>query len=248
MQQKAREEVGMDSELIYECAVCGAQKRVPVTLTCGGIVSSRALDRRGWSHEDLENSLGILRCEVCGHASPDLCVPPSEPDSSWLAAADPRVDLLPTRLLAWSRILEDAGQVEEAGWVALHAAWASDDLGEPDRAAAARLRSVQLLRGARSEGGLVCGDRQENALIFAETLRLAGAFDEAAKEVPAAAAGRSEWVSAAAAFEAELIERRDGGRYLMPEIQRPSRWFSVRVFNWLRRGLHQGKDRGRGTS
>jgi len=88
---------------------------------------------------------------------------------------------LANRLLCWSILQETVGEVSEAGWASLHAAWACDDRDATRAAQECRLRAVQLFRAARERRLSFAPDVGAEEAVLADILRRAHNHDEVQK-------------------------------------------------------------------
>jgi len=87
---------------------------------------------------------------------------------------------LANRFLCWSMIQQEAGQIAEAGWAALHAAWVCDDgNGFASAAIACRRRSVELLGEAKARGQKFCRYAGEEDALLVDLFRRTNQMDHA---------------------------------------------------------------------
>jgi len=83
---------------------------------------------------------------------------------------------LANHFLCWAIIQEETGNYPEAGWGALHAAWACDDAGMNNSAHACRLRAIQLFQQAKKRKMPFAQDAGVEEAILADLLRRTGQF------------------------------------------------------------------------
>ena len=75
-------------------------------------------------------------------------------------------------------ILNHVEQYADAGWTALHAAWACDDAGDDASAQRARLLAVDYWQHGKRHGQPF-GELPEEFALATDVLRRAGKFEEA---------------------------------------------------------------------
>lgn len=178
-----------------------------------------------------------MRCPNCGYCASDLSTVHEKvlglvgSEAYQRILADPGLPEAARKFVCHARILEAAGQLADAGWVALQGAWVCDD-DEEDRAEARRTDgepgaagefcrdlAIQFwVRGKRA--GEPFADRAEEFALLADVLRRAGRFDEALLTCNQGLAEDNlpEVVDHILRFEKTRIQARDRGRYSLAEI------------------------------
>jgi hypothetical protein len=132
---------------------------------------------------------------------------------------------LGARFRCASLLYEGGGRRVEAAWAAHCEAWAHDDAGPQDRAAAARERTLALLEKAHQAGGHLGRDREGDGLIRVDLLRRLGRFEEARERVhrllagedPVAGADLSDEARTLLTYQAELISAGDTAAHTTDE-------------------------------
>jgi hypothetical protein len=129
----------------------------------------------------------VQRCETCGYCAADI----SAGTTSAQAVVASREyqdllnsDLLPelaANFLCAARLEEAAGRQADAGWEALHAAWASDDAESHVSAHQCRSEALRLFEAARLTGEPIAEDGATERAIIPDLLRRTQQFHEAAE-------------------------------------------------------------------
>lgn len=161
----------------------------------------------------------VQRCPSCGLCAPDLGQARDDlavVDSEVYRAQAGRTDLpdLATAFLCWSLVAESEGRSAEAGWAAVHAAWACDDAKDEIGGRGCRERAVPLLRAAMRARPIPEADEVLRRVIV-DLLRRQDRLDEAAEACEAALAISPE--DAALVLERHLISEGDTGSHAETE-------------------------------
>lgn len=162
-----------------DCAACGHRQQVEVLLSTSSFGSDTLEAQRG-GHAGWALTRTVQECENCGYCSPDISELPGDIDR----ASAPRTELpIPKswadRWLAWSEVAETAGELSEAGWAALHGAWAADPADSGEGARSLRIRAARLFQECRRRGHAYGRDRTFEISLVANILRRAGEFERA---------------------------------------------------------------------
>jgi hypothetical protein len=167
------------------CFVCG-QTHEYVHVGSTNAFGSPDLDTRPPEMQRSTMPYWVQRCPSCGYCAPDVSEGPERAREIIQSSAyrqqlqDPSYPELADSFLCAALIQEDAGQYADAGWAALHAAWACDDEGTPSSARAARQRAIALFRRAQDEDqDFIEGPGAAQALL-SDLLRRSAQFDEVA--------------------------------------------------------------------
>ena len=160
------------------CAVCGTESR-QIVLGSTNAFGPSDLDTR--PAEMLRSTLPywIERCPACGFCAPNISELMEGAAGIVRTPAyqqqfrDPDVPTLASSVLCYAMILEHRALYADAGWAAVHAAWACDDEGSP-AAIRCRERAVPLFRMALEQRQTVARQPGGNEGIFADLLRRSG--------------------------------------------------------------------------
>jgi hypothetical protein len=119
------------------------------------------------------------------------CIPRAEPgvhefmrSDRWKAlrvSAPERSRSLSELFLVHSMIQEAIGNLEEAGFAALHAAWDADDRDDPAIAKSRRRSAADLFERAFAQGQIGSAEESTIRFILVDILRRAQCWDEAVK-------------------------------------------------------------------
>lgn len=221
------------TEAVWACFVCGNVAAYPL-LSATNARGFADLDTRPPEMHRSTMSRWVHRCTNCGYSAPDLSL--GTPAVREIVRAVPYQALqrnrsypsLAVSFLCWSMIQEIQGAYVEAGWAALHAAWACDD-AEAQTAAIGRhastrcrAKAIELICLCR-EAGLPFSEQEgvEEA-VLADLLRRSGQFEE----VPAVcgiglARNPDEAVRRVLVYEEELAEKQDSACHSAAEAAPP---------------------------
>jgi hypothetical protein len=167
-----------------KCYLCGATHvylGVLSTNKCG----APDLDTR--PAEMLRSTLPywIQRCPACGYCAPDVATGTPGFREIVTDRAYQRCikDASYTELANSFRgraILQEAiGDIVDAGWAYLHAAWACDDTERFDAAWLCRLQAVRAFKHARAQGLTFAEERGSEVIMLADLWRRSGHFEQA---------------------------------------------------------------------
>lgn len=167
------------------CAVCGT----PVSSTFEGPLpdSSEAPDFDTRPGEPLRGTLPrwVQSCEHCGYIADDISRASEDAadivrsDSYRAYLHDESLPQAARRFLAYAFLLERSHQAADAGWSALHAAWACDDAGSDEGASRCRERAIELWQRGKQLGQLFCDDMASEFALVTDLYRRLGAFEHA---------------------------------------------------------------------
>jgi hypothetical protein len=135
--------------------------------------------------EPLRSTLGswMQRCPVCGYCAEDIRSIHEHGEavvrSSGYAAqlSDVTYPEKAREFLAHALILDALGQLADAGWTALHAAWICDDEPALEAATAARLRSLDYWKRGKAMKQSFGEDLALEFAIVADLCRRTGQFE-----------------------------------------------------------------------
>jgi hypothetical protein len=128
------------------------------------------------------------------------------------------------RFVCYAFIVEKAHLWADAGWVWLHAAWASDDAGDENAAAHCRHMAIDRWKRAKELGDTFADDLATEFAIATDLYRRMGEFEHATvactegldvEDIPAT-------IEHMLRRQITLIQRRDTGRHSMTELYEKS--------------------------
>ena len=132
-------------------------------------------------------SFWIQQCPKCNYCSPDIENGPEiardviKSDVYRNQLKDKSMPDLANRFLCWSMIQETAGNLRDAGWYALRAAWTCDDHKKTDQAVQCRLKVIDYFeKEMAKERPFNDGEGSED-VILADLYRRTGQFYEVQK-------------------------------------------------------------------
>jgi hypothetical protein len=212
------------NSLEVRCGLCGSASKQQIAPAAG---SREAPDLDTRPGEPLRSTIKFWMqlCPECGYASSDISSI-HEDASDLIATADYQRQRFDSQtpevgrpFLCHALILNHVKQYADAGWTALHAAWACDDAG--DDAAARRARELAI--GYWKHGklhGQSFGELPEEFALVTDVLRRAGRFEEA---LVACTGGidlenLDPVIEHVLLFEKTLIQRRDPNRFGLASV------------------------------
>jgi len=168
-------------------------------------------------------------CPHCGYCAADVAsvhevaapLIPTQDYQRWLT--DSRVPEPARKFLAHAHLLAGVGQIADAGWSSLHAAWMCDDLGETEASRFARGLALEYWRQAHRSGDEFCEPGLEAPLIT-DLLRRMNRMEDALLQCTQAlddSEGSGAIPSLAEhllRFEKTLIQRRDTSTYRLSDL------------------------------
>jgi hypothetical protein len=197
------------------CAVCGVTNRCFV-LHSTGEFGSPDLDLRPSEMRRSTMWCWVQRCTACGYCAPHIArgipgavdtVRSASYQSQLLSAEYP--DRANT-FLCLALLYEQDGQLADAGWSAVHAAWVCDDAEAADSGRRCRLRADELLKEAVARGDVAATGTTDAVRI--DLLRRAGTFDAAlALCEHVLAPEQDETLQQVLRYQRDLIQRQDTG-------------------------------------
>lgn len=168
----------------------------------------------------------VTCCPECGYCAPDLSE--ASPEASAVVKseaykalrADRSLPEMARDFLAYSAILERVGLLADAGWSALHAAWACDDEDAVGPARDCRRKAIEFWRGGKMQGQPFSENLWGEFAIITDVYRRTGAFEEArtACEEGLDEIDIPQPVEAMLRRQLVLIQQRDDTRHSMKEL------------------------------
>lgn len=207
-----------------KCAVCGnVSQHFEITSTI--VIGSSDLDLRPPELKRSTIDMWVQRCPSCGYCAPDISelIEKSEEivrsESYQQQLNNPEFPELANSFLCCSLIKENTGNLSEAGWNSLFAAWACDDAKNDVSAQACRKRAADLFRKARANGQKFAEQEALEDVIMADLLRRAGQFEEALEFCNDGLEKKPEKICAdILMFQMDLISRKDTARHTIGEV------------------------------
>jgi hypothetical protein len=148
----------MTSRTSVVCAICETESVQAAGASPTDPPAAADFDTR--PAEPLRSTIGgwIQACPNCGYCADDISrtfegiaeIVGSSAYRSYLE--DTSMPVLARSFLCYSCLLERLHQHADAGWSALHAAWACDDAGHENAAIRCRSRAIALWRTAKAAG------------------------------------------------------------------------------------------------
>ncbi len=212
--------------LTVTCAVCGCETEVSII---GSTIHLGApdLDLRPPEMARSTIWLWVQECPACGYCA--LNIGEAEPGAQVIVESAAFVDFraglaeLPHLARAFRTaafIAAERLRHAEAFHHTLHEAWVHDDAGDAVRASAARLNAVDFLNLVHLDGDTLLEQEGADAVMAADLLRRAGAFDRAAELCTQALASPcDDGVRPVLEYELALCARRDDERHTMGEVE-----------------------------
>lgn len=208
---------------LKKCYICGSGNRYPEIGSSVAYVGTRDLDTRFSQTQRTAIYLWIQQCLSCGYCSNDIAsgtqavkeIVASDQYKQQLAkAACPQTA---NAFLCRSIILEATGDLLNAGWSALYAAWICDDNGSKKNAVESRKRAFGFFEKAR-QAQQSFGAKGEEAVLMVDLLRRSNQMDKAQTLCGLElSVDRDERTKAILEFEAELIEKKDSKSHTVAE-------------------------------
>ncbi len=163
-------------------------------------------------------------CPSCGYCAPDISE--AEAGAAEIVHSSPymeqrastRCPELANHFLCRAFIENALDHYAEAGWAALHAAWACDDARNRAAAIACRKKAIELLRGAQSRGVSFAPEPAAEQAVLADLLRRSREF-EAVEAIclEGLKANPSAILVQVLEYERALARRRDGKCYTVEQ-------------------------------
>ena len=210
--------MGVNS-LPVHCGLCGSLSTQAIAKAAD---SREAPDLDTRPGEPLRSTINcwMQQCRECGYASSDISSI-HEDASGFVASTDyqrQRFDSgtpdMARPFLCHALILNHVKQHADAGWTALHAAWACDDALDDASAQRARLLAIFYWKHGKRHGQPF-GELPEEFALATDVLRRAGKFEEALVTCTEGIGleDLDPVIEHILLFEKTLIQRRDAGRY-----------------------------------
>ena len=212
------------NQIEVRCGLCGTPSKQNVA-AASGTREAPDLDTR--PGEPLRSTLKywMQLCPECGYASSDISTIHDEApglietEDYQRPLFDSTTPEIARPFFCHALILNHVKQYADAGWTALHAAWACDDAGDEASASRARELAVRYWKHGKRHGQAF-GDEPEEFALATDVLRRARKFEDALiactegidlEDVP-------PMIHHVLLFEKTLIQRRDSQRYSLATV------------------------------
>lgn len=176
------------------CPLCQHEHEETVVMSTNTVGGAPDLDGRPGEMMRSTIVYGVCVCPACGYAHPpshrfedDQSVPGSEKIREFIATDDYRKQLhasdspdLANAFLCRALIKVKLGELGDAVWSAMNAAWACDDHGTAEAARRCRHRAIALWKRADGEGARIFDEKGFKYLLLMDLYRRTSQFDEAA--------------------------------------------------------------------
>ena len=199
----------------FRCAVCGTESAHPVLMS-SNMLESGDLDMR--PGEMLRSTLHteVQRCPECGfcHASVSDEVAGSVDVVRSGRYRDILEDESRPGLARWflckAMVDRETGQMADAAWAAIRAAWASDDADDRASADRARQQALALMVEASANDQTVAGDALSESALRVDLLRRTGRFREALETLEQTEPPEdNSSIAAVLHYQRQLVDRRN---------------------------------------
>ena len=209
------------------CAVCGAAQTV-MELGSTNAFGSMDLDTRPPEMRRSTIDLWVHECESCGFVSEQLSEA-SDAERVVVRSGRYRAELerkdrprMASRFVCRALLREAEGDLVNAGWRRLHAAWVCDDEEQADEAREQRMSAVAVFERTRAAGGeVMAGTPGGDELLLAELLRRTGELERAMERCEAGLAldDVPEFIRSCLELERRLIEAGDTACHTVGEAE-----------------------------
>lgn len=201
-----------EQELI--CAVCGEKSAQTVVLECEPDRSVPDLDMRPGEPHRSYIKYWVSKCPRCGYCNASIEIPVLF-TKEYLGSGSYNKydDSLSGRFMKMSLVCEKNKVYDEALKACLYAAWVYDDESDDDRAAECRRAAVKIFDSHRA----YFSEKPDIVLLLADIMRRSGSFERVVSEYGKRFMG-SGLMTAVAAYEAELAEKKDSGCHRADEV------------------------------
>ena len=206
-----------------ECAICGEQSEQTVVGSSSSF-GAPDLDGRPPALIRYTISYWVQRCPSCGYCATRIDEPSAKATEVMAESFyqnqlhNHSFPVLANSFLCAAFIQEQQGQLTDAGWSCVHAAWVCDDEHNTTAAQYCRHKAVALLQQATDAGQTIYEDPEHAALLLADLMRRAGEFAAATAHCQhMLAQPLSPLVQHMLTAQQALITRRDMAGYTIEE-------------------------------
>ncbi|MCL4783957.1 MAG: hypothetical protein KJZ70_13060 [Bryobacterales bacterium] len=207
-----------DTQLI-SCGNCGAESRFPAPAHAEEREPPDLDTRPG---EPLRATLPfwIKRCPACGYCADEIHTvheqagPVIDSQVYQNQLSDARFPEKANEFICYALILERVGQLADAGWTAMHAAWICDDSASLEAAALCRQMALRAWSAGKVQGQAFHETHESEFLIVSDVHRRLGEFEHALTACNLGSEGEDlpDLLDHCFRLERALIARKDAGR------------------------------------
>ena len=197
------------------CGVCG-EKSEHIVIGSTNTFGSPDLDTRPPGHLRYTIYTWVQRCPHCGYCSSNI-KEVSEVAKAIIKSREYQVQLtndkypkLANSFLCKAMLEKAKGDLPRAIWTTIHAAWACDDSKNNESAKKCRIKAVELIKNAESNGQTITDEPEADIAITVDLLRRSGQFNEALQIIEQNHGEiKGEIIGKVLEFQKELILRSD---------------------------------------
>lgn len=199
----------------FTCGICGKISEHDIIGSTNAF-GSPDLDTRPPGGMRYTINTWVQRCPHCGYCASNI-EEASKAADSMISSQEYQSQLgsdeypeLASSFLCKAILEKAKGDLNQAAWTTIHAAWACDDSGDDESAKKCRMRAVGLIKVAVSSGQKFSGQSGADVAITVDLLRRAGQFDEALQIIDEKQAEiNDKIIRKILIFQKELILRSD---------------------------------------
>jgi hypothetical protein len=177
-------ELGLLNSRIVQCGLCASDVAVPTAPPAEELEPPDFDTRPG---ETMRSTLPhwVQRCSTCGYCASDITSMNEEAagivqtDRYRSLLQDSSLPAKAREFLCYSLVLDVVDQPGDAGWSALHAAWACDDADDDASAIRCRTLAINLWQKCKQAGESFGDDLTLEFTIVTDVYRRMGAWEEA---------------------------------------------------------------------
>lgn len=166
------------------CASCGRESR-QTEIGSTYIMGPPDLDTRPGQMQRSTMEYWVQMCPHCGYVDTEIksaiqeAITVVRSETYQAQLRDPTVPELARRFLCHSVLEEALGNLADAGWASLHAAWACDDAPNSEAASRCRRRALASFEKATVVGQKITDQDYAEYPLVVDLLRRIGEFDQA---------------------------------------------------------------------
>lgn len=169
---------------VVACGHCHARNTIEVPASTHRF-GSMDLDLRPPAEERHLLAYDIHQCTQCGYCAPELRTEEKDLKDVLASArfrdilADEGLPEVARRFTAFACLAEHEGNLSQAVWAYVHAAWACDDSpGKDSLAIVSRRRALQVIDEMHGRNEWLIGEAGSDWLVMLDLLRRCGRYDE----------------------------------------------------------------------
>jgi hypothetical protein len=173
---------GIVTEMIAQCAICGAENEVEEQRQVEAAEPPDFDTRPG---EPLRSTLPswVACCRTCNYCAADISVAHAKAHDEVQSDAyrsilnDTYLPLKARHFLCYACLLDRIHEYADAGWTALHAAWACDDIGDSDSGTRCREQAIEYWKRGKHAGLAFSDDLASEYALVTDVHRRMGQFE-----------------------------------------------------------------------